>query len=63
MGRTDRNCSDSSLSDGGAVTGEGDQRPEVVVATTLSVQGEVCARGEVVAVQVPEHLIPDQVDQ
>jgi acyl-coenzyme A thioesterase PaaI-like protein len=27
---------------------------KVVVATTLSVQGEVCARGEVVAVQVPK---------
>jgi len=26
------------------------------VHTTLSVGGEVCARGEVVAVQVPDHL-------
>ena len=28
---------------------------KVVVSTTLSAGGEVCARGEVVAVQVPEH--------
>jgi acyl-coenzyme A thioesterase PaaI-like protein len=31
---------------------------KVVVATTLSARGEVCARGEVVAVQMPEHLVP-----
>ena len=31
---------------------------KVVVAATLSAQGEVCARGEVVAVQAPEHLTP-----
>ena len=31
---------------------------KVVVSATLSARGEVCARGEVVAVQVPEHLIP-----
>lgn len=31
---------------------------KVMVAATLSAQGEVCARGEVVAIQVPEHLIP-----
>ena len=31
---------------------------KVVVAATLSAGGEVCARGEVVAIQVPEHLIP-----
>jgi acyl-coenzyme A thioesterase PaaI-like protein len=30
----------------------------VVVGATLSAQGEVCARGEVVAVQMPEHLVP-----
>ena len=30
---------------------------KVVVATTLSVHGEVCARGEVVAVQIPEHMV------
>lgn len=29
---------------------------KVVVTTTLSANGEVCAKGEVVAVQVPEHL-------
>lgn len=31
---------------------------KVVVAATLSAGGEVCARGEVVAIQVPDHLIP-----
>jgi len=31
---------------------------KVVIAATLSAQGEVCARGEVVAVQVPDHLLP-----
>ncbi len=30
----------------------------VVVGATLSAQGEVCARSEVVAVQMPEHLVP-----
>ena len=30
---------------------------KVVVSTTLSVHGEVCARGEVVAVQIPEHMV------
>ena len=29
---------------------------KVVVTSTLSVGGEICARGEVVAVQMPEHL-------
>jgi acyl-coenzyme A thioesterase PaaI-like protein len=29
---------------------------KVVVVTDLSAQGEVCARGEVVAVQVPDHM-------
>ena len=29
---------------------------KVVVTTELSVQGEVCARGEVVAVRIPQHL-------
>jgi acyl-coenzyme A thioesterase PaaI-like protein len=33
---------------------------KVVVTSTLSARGEVCARGEVVAVQVPEHLLPTQ---
>lgn len=31
---------------------------KVVVTTTLSSDGEICARGEVVAVQMPEHLLP-----
>jgi acyl-coenzyme A thioesterase PaaI-like protein len=31
---------------------------KVVVAVTLSAQKEVCARGEVVAVQMPEHMKP-----
>jgi len=31
---------------------------KVMVAATLSAQGKVCARGEVVAIQVPEHLMP-----
>jgi len=31
---------------------------KVVVVATLYTGGEVCARGEVVAIQVPEHLIP-----
>ncbi len=31
---------------------------KVVVTATVSAEGEVCARGEVVAVQMPEHLIP-----
>jgi len=29
---------------------------KVVIATTLSARGEVCAHGEVIAIQVPEHL-------
>jgi acyl-coenzyme A thioesterase PaaI-like protein len=29
---------------------------KVVVSATLSAEGEACARGEVVAIQVPEHL-------
>jgi acyl-coenzyme A thioesterase PaaI-like protein len=31
---------------------------KVVVVATLTTKGEVCARGEVVAIQVPEHLMP-----
>lgn len=31
---------------------------KVVVTATLSAEGEICARGEVVALQVPEHLMP-----
>ena len=30
---------------------------KVVILSTLSARGEVCARGEVTAVQVPEHLV------
>jgi acyl-coenzyme A thioesterase PaaI-like protein len=32
---------------------------KVVVSTTLSAGGQVCAKGEVVAVQVPEHWMVD----
>lgn len=31
---------------------------KVVVAATVLAQGEVCARGEVVAVHMPEHMMP-----
>lgn len=31
---------------------------KVIVTETLSAGGKVCARGEVVAVQMPEHLVP-----
>lgn len=31
---------------------------KVIVESTLSANGQICARGEVVATQVPEHLIP-----
>jgi acyl-coenzyme A thioesterase PaaI-like protein len=31
---------------------------KVVVTTILSAKGEACAKGEVVAVQIPEHLVP-----
>lgn len=30
---------------------------KVVIVSTLSVGGEVCARGEVITVQMPEHLL------
>jgi len=33
---------------------------KVVVTVTLSAQDEVCAQGEVIAVQMPEHMIPDK---
>jgi hypothetical protein len=29
----------------------------VVVTSTLSARGEICARGEVIAIQVPEDLV------
>jgi acyl-CoA thioesterase FadM len=31
---------------------------KVVVTAQLYANGEMCARGEVVAVQMPEHLLP-----
>ena len=31
---------------------------KVVVSATVSVNGEVCAKGKVVAVQMPEHMMP-----
>jgi acyl-coenzyme A thioesterase PaaI-like protein len=32
---------------------------KVIVETTLSANGRICARGEVIAVQLPEHLLPE----
>ena len=32
---------------------------KVVVEAALSAQGEICARGQVVAVRAPQHLIPE----
>jgi acyl-coenzyme A thioesterase PaaI-like protein len=31
---------------------------KVVVSATVSANGEICAKGEVVAVQMPEHMMP-----
>jgi len=31
---------------------------KVVVDSILSAKGEICARGQVVAVQIPDHLVP-----
>lgn len=31
---------------------------KVIVETTLSANGQICARGEVVAIQIPEHMMP-----
>lgn len=36
------------------------KRRKVVIESTLSAEGNICARGEVVAIQVPEHFIPDK---
>lgn len=36
---------------------------KVVVSAILSAEGEICARGEVVAVQMPEHMIPDEMEK
>jgi acyl-coenzyme A thioesterase PaaI-like protein len=33
---------------------------KVIVSTTLSAQGVLCARGEVVAVQMPDHMTPGE---
>jgi acyl-coenzyme A thioesterase PaaI-like protein len=33
---------------------------KVVLSATLSAEGEVCARGEVVAVRIPEHMLPTE---
>ena len=35
---------------------------KVVVTATVSAEGEICARGEVVAVLMPEHLSPNKTD-
>jgi acyl-coenzyme A thioesterase PaaI-like protein len=32
---------------------------KVVVESTLGADGKICARGKLVAVQVPDHLVPD----
>ena len=34
---------------------------KVVVDATVSAEGKLCARGEVVAVQMPEHMMPKDV--
>jgi acyl-coenzyme A thioesterase PaaI-like protein len=31
---------------------------KIIIRSTVSAEGEVCARGEVVAVQMPDHLLP-----
>ena len=36
---------------------------KVVVSTTVSAEGEVCARGEVVTVQMPDNMIPKEARQ
>jgi acyl-coenzyme A thioesterase PaaI-like protein len=35
---------------------------KVIVTVTLSAQGTVCAKGEVVAVKMPVHMMPEGVD-
>ena len=32
---------------------------KIVVSSTLSAGGQICARGEVVAAQVPDYLMPE----
>lgn len=36
---------------------------KIVVSTSLSVRGQVCARGEVVAIQLPDDWVPDPQSQ
>lgn len=36
---------------------------KVVVSATLSAEGQVCARGDVTAVQMPEHMMPKDAQQ
>jgi acyl-CoA thioesterase FadM len=33
---------------------------KVVVTSTVSANGQICARGEVVAVQMPAHMLPSE---
>ncbi len=33
---------------------------KIVISATLSANGEVCARGEVVAVQIPDNMLPKE---
>jgi hypothetical protein len=33
---------------------------KVLVAATVSAEGEVCARGRVIAVQMPDHMVDGQ---
>ncbi len=35
---------------------------KVFVSATVSAEGQICARGEVVAVQMPEHMMPVTAD-
>ncbi len=35
---------------------------KVVVSSRLIAKGEICARGEVLAVQMPDHLVDDNID-
>lgn len=35
---------------------------KMVIAVDLLVKDQVCARGEVIAVQAPKHMIPDEVE-
>ena len=36
---------------------------KVVVSTTLSAEGQICARGDVTAVRMPEHMMPKDPQQ